>query len=61
MKSKKTLKSFWLIAIILAYVLVSHVGSTAVSGTRSQLPSGCNPVKCEGIELAKNGIQIGAA
>ncbi len=60
MKSIKTLKSFWLLAIILAYVLVSHVGSAAVSVTRSQFPSGRNPVKCE-IEMAKNGIQIGEA
>jgi len=62
MKSKETVKSFWLIAIILAYVLVSYVGSTALgSGTRSQFPSGLAPVKCEEIFLASGGIQIGAA
>jgi hypothetical protein len=61
MKSNKTVKSFWLIAIILSYVLVSYVGSTALgSGTRSQFPSALDPVRCEEIELASNGIQIGA-
>jgi hypothetical protein len=61
MKSKKTFKSFWLIAIILSFVLMSYLGSTVVSsGTRSGFFSGPNPVKCEEIELASNGIQIGA-
>ena len=54
MKSKKTLRAFWLTVIILAYVLVGHVGSS------SQFPSERSPVKCETMLLAQNGIQIGA-
>ena len=61
MKSKKLFKLFWLIAIVLAYVLVSHAGNTVSSDTRSHFPSWSSPVKCEGIELARNGIQIGEA
>lgn len=61
MRSKETGKSIWLIAIIIAYVLVSYVGGAGLdSGTRSQFPSAPDAMKGTEIELASNGIQIGA-
>jgi len=61
MKSKRTFKSFLLIAIVLSYVLVICAGSTVVCSGSRDFPSGLTSVKGGEIELARNGIQIGRA
>lgn len=60
MKRQTALKMLLLIAILFAAALVSHSGNSARhSGAYSASPLYPDQVKSKGIELARQGFQVG--